>query len=398
MLKLIKSCSVGLGALLIMLGVAGTLAVPTMAEEADVTKPVTTSAETNAEVDKPATVPPTFKVELDESNEAVELWAGKNLLIAGNNMTSNATAATGMMLVAGNVLNLNVTAEYGLVFGNVIDFNGRTSRDLYIAGNVVTLKADAELGRDVFVASSSLAVETDLAGDLAVTAETVVLKDIEVRGNVNINAARVQFDGDVKIAGALTYNDDASVSGLDRVSYGSIEAYHVDTPDAAALIVAEVYGKFISIAGLFVVMALIAAFYPKVHDKLANEANVNSFGADLAIGLGTLIIIPAVALLSFFTVVAAPLGVIAIVLYLVMIYLAQGFAGAWLGHILLTKLMKGKSNVFAEIFVGVLILGLLALIPFVGVATGFIGMLLGLGLIVKCIKPCKAAKVTAKAE
>lgn len=394
MQKVIKSCAVGLSALLIMLGVAGTLAVPTMAETADVAQPATTSAETT----KPAEIPPTFKVELDEQNEAVELWVGKNLLLAGNNMASSATAATGMMLVAGNVLNLDVTAEYGLVFGNVIDFNGRTSRDLYIAGNVVTLKSDAAIGRDVFVASSSLAVETDLAGDLGVTAETVVLKDVEVRGNVNINAANVRFDGDVKIAGALTYNDDANVSGLERVSYGSIEAYHVDTPDTAALMVAEVYGKFLSIAGLFIVMAIIAAFYPKVHDKVANEANVNSFGADLAIGLGALIIIPAVALLSFFTVVAAPLGVIAVVLYFVMLYLAQGFAGAWLGHILLAKLMKGKSNVFAEIFVGVLILGLLALIPFVGVATGFIGMLLGLGLMVKCIKPCRPAKAVVKAE
>lgn len=386
--KLIKNCGVAASAMLLAIGVIGTFTVPAMAtDEAVVT------SETTETTEKPE-IPPTFKVDLDESNEAVQLWAGKSLLLAGNNISSDVEATKGLMLVAGNMLQLNTKAEYGFVFGNVIDFTGQTSRDLYIAGNLITLKNAATIGRDVFVAGSSLTVETDLAGDLGVTADTVVFKNVVIDGNVNIDAANVKFEGEVEIAGALTYNDSANVSGLEKVAYGSVEAYHVEEMNTAAMIVAEIYGKFLSVAGLFIVMAIIAALYPRLHEKVAKEATVNNFGADLAIGLGALVIVPAVALLSFFTVVAAPLGVILIALYMIAIYLAQGFAGVWLGHLILEKAFKGKGNIFAEAFLGILILGILALIPFVGVATGFVGMLLGLGLIIKCLKPQK--NLTAK--
>ncbi len=386
--KLIKNCGVAASAMLLAIGVMGTFTVPAMAtDEAVVT------SETTETTEKPE-IPPTFKVDLDESNEAVQLWAGKSLLLAGNNISSDVEATKGLMLVAGNMLQLNTKAEYGFIFGNVIDFTGQTSRDLYIAGNLITLKNAATIGRDVFVAGSSLTVETDLAGDLGVTADTVVFKNVAIGGNVNIDAANIKFEGEVEIAGALTYNDSANVSGLEKVAYGSVEAYHVEGMNTAAMIVAEIYGKFLSVAGLFIVMAIIAALYPRLHEKVAKEATVNNFGADLVIGLGALVIVPAVALLSFFTVVAAPLGVILIALYMIAIYLAQGFAGVWLGHLILEKAFKGKGNIFAEAFLGILILGILALIPFVGVATGFVGMLLGLGLIIKCLKPQK--NLTAK--
>lgn len=386
--KLIKNCGVAASAMLLAIGVMGTFTVPAMAtDEAVVT------SETAETTEKPE-IPPTFKVDLDESNEAVQLWAGKSLLLAGNNITSDIEATKGLMLVAGNMLQLNTKAEYGFIFGNVIDFAGQTSRDLYIAGNLITLKNAATIGRDVFVAGSSLTVETDLAGDLGVTADTVVFKNVAIDGNVNIDAANVKFEGEVEIAGALTYNDSANVSGLEKVTYGSVEAYHVEEMSTAAMIVTEVYGKFLSVAGLFIVMVILATLYPRLHEKVAKEATVNNFGADLAIGLGALVIVPAVALLSFFTVVAAPLGVILIALYMIAIYLAQGFAGVWLGHLILEKAFKGKGNIFAEAFLGILILGILALIPFVGVATGFVGMLLGLGLIIKCLKPQK--NLTAK--
>lgn len=378
--KFIKNCGMAASVMLLAVGIISTFTVPAMATgEAVATSETTTKAE----------IPPTFQVDLDEDSEAVKLWAGKSLLLAGNNITSDVKAPRGLMLVAGNMLQLGTDSEYGFIFGNVIDFNGQTSRDLYIAGNLVTLKTDAAIGRDVFVASSSLTVETDLAGDLGATADMVVFKDVVIDGNINLDAAHIKFDGKVEIAGALTYNDNAEVSGLEKASYGSIEAYHVEEVNTAALLVAEIYGKFLSVAGLFIAIAILAALYPRMHEKVAKETTVNNFGADLAIGLGTLIIVPAIALLSFFTVIAAPLGVILLALYVITIYLAQGFAGIWLGHLILEKAFKGKGNIFAEAFLGILILGILALIPYIGVTTGFIGLLLGLGLIIKCLKPQK---------
>lgn len=339
--------------------------------------------------DQKTEIGPTFTTTLDDSEHSVTFKMGHGLILAGNNLSSAVDNKAGLMLVAGNNLSLRTKAEYGFLLGNTINFAGETGRDLYIFGNSVVLTEDSKPGRDVFAFVNTLTVDTDIPGDLAVAVDTLVLNDVKIAGNLEINAAHVEFHGKVEIAGALIYNDSAVVTGLDQTTYGSVEAYHIEKPDPAALMVARVYGKIMSIAGIFLVMALICSLYPRLHDKLEAESTVGRFGSNLALGLGILIAVPIVALFAFFTLIAAPLGIIAILIYLIAIYLAQGFAGAWLGHVLIEKLFKAKGNIFVEILVGVTVLGLLSLVPYLGIATTFLSLLLGLGVIFSCIKPTK---------
>ena len=129
----------------------------------------------------------TFVAELDDSEQSIGFWAGKSFLLAGNNLKSNTDVRNGLLLAAGNNLQLSGQSEYGFLFGNIIKFSGSTQRDLYIAGNGVTLASDAKIGRDVFVASGELRIETDLPGDLSVTADRLVINEgITINGNVNI--------------------------------------------------------------------------------------------------------------------------------------------------------------------------------------------------------------------
>lgn len=343
------------------------------------------------------TVDPTFVTELDESQQSVGLWAGRNFLLAGNNLTTSMDVKNGLLLVAGNNLHLESDSEYGFIFGNAIKFAGSTERDLYAAGNVVTLAKSAEIGRDVFVAGSELRVETDLAGDLSVTADRVVIDDdIVISGNVNISASTIEFGDGVMIGGKLVYNDSARVSGVDDIVYDEVEIYHVQEVSEEARFAAALYSKFLSIAGLFLAMALILAVYSKLHDQVQAEMTAGHFGTNLAIGLGALVIVPVVAIFALLTMVAAPLGIVAFLIYGICVYLAQGFTGLWLGHVIIEKPFKLKGNPFLEALVGIVILGLLALVPFVGVITGFVSLIFGLGLIVGCIKPRKDDSNTKK--
>lgn len=397
--KILKWCSVTLAGILLAFGVVGTLVVPVMATDAD-SQIQPRSGAVSEDSDAKVEIPPTFVTEVDEANESARLWVGKNLFIAGNNIKAETNTAEGLLFAAGNTLEFGSKSEYGFLAGNIINYTGETTRDLFIAGNYITLRRDAKIGRDTYVASDTLVVETDLAGDLSATAGTVELRDIKIDGNVNLTAENIKFAGNVEIAGALVYNETAEVSGLEHVKYGSIEAYEVVELSTASRIAAAIYGKIVSVAALFIAMAIIGAVYGKLHDKVAAEMDVNRFGIDLALGFGALLLIPIIAFFAIISFVAAPLGLILLALYVVMIYLAQGFAGIWLGHLIIEKGLKAKGNIFAEAFIGILILGLLALIPYVGVITGFLGLLLGLGLILQCIKPSKeqAPKITAKLD
>ncbi len=344
-----------------------------------------------------SSIPATFVAELDDSEQSIGFWAGKSFLLAGNNLKSSTDVRNGLLLAAGNNLQLSGQSEYGFLFGNIIKFSGSTQRDLYIAGNGVTLTSGAKIGRDVFVASGELRIETDLPGDLSVTADRLVIDEgITINGNVNIDADTIVFGRDVTIGGKLVYNDSANVSGADQVAYGDVEIYHLQEVSAEAKLAAAFYSKFLSIAGLFLAMALILAVYSKLHSKIETETTPGRFGTNLAIGLGALIIVPVVAIFAMLTVVAAPLSIIALLVYGICVYLAQGFTGLWLGHIILEKLFKIKGNAFVEALLGIIVLGLLALVPVVGVITGFVSLALGLGLIVNCVRPRKDDDRTAQ--
>ena len=65
---------------------------------------------------------------------------------------------------------------------------------------------------------------------------------------------------------------------------------------------------------------------------------------DLAVGLCTLVFIPVIAILAFFTYVAAPLGIVALLLYGLVVYLSQGFAGLWLGILSLKSVLSLKAT------------------------------------------------------
>lgn len=341
-------------------------------------------------------IAPTFVAESDEARQSAELWMGQNLLLAGNNLTVTKDAENGLFMVAGNSLVLENESEYGFVCGNIIKFAGATERDLYVAGNSLTLARDAQIGRDVFAAGNELRVETDLTGDLSATAERVVIEDnVTIDGNVNIDAEEVVIGDDVEIGGKLIYNDNAKISNFDSSDY-DVEIYHAPEADAELSVLTRIYGKLLSITSLFLVTALIIALCPRLHEKMQNESTARRSGINLATGCGVLVIVPVLALITFLTVVAAPLGIIALLAYFVAIYLAQGFTGFWLGHLIIEKLFKLKGNAILEVLVGVAILGLLALVPFVGFVTGLLSMVLGLGLIFNCLRPHREDKNTKK--
>lgn len=390
--KIIKKIGIAAAAMLLGLGVLSTFTVPSLALDATEGENAASPTSMVTEPEAKEEIPGTFRAKVDDDQDIVEFWAGHNLVLAGNNVKSETSVEKGLLLAAGNTLKLDSEAEYGFIFGNMIDFTGRAKRDLFLAGNMLTLSREAKIERDVFAAGNELVVDTDIKGDLAVSAEKVVIKNSKIGGNVNLDVAEVVFDGSVEIAGALTYNDNAEVIGLDNASYNSIEAYHVAEVSNAALVMAAIYGKILSVAGLFIVMAVLGAIYHKLHDKVAEQADANHTGMNMVAGLVVLAVVPIIALLLVMTVIGAPLAIILLALYVIAIYLAQGFAGVWLGHLIIEKVFKSKANIYAEAFVGILILGLLALVPYLGVATGFLGLVLGLGLIIQCIKPHKAVK------
>lgn len=331
----------------------------------------------------------TFRYE--ESGSTSTMWMGQNLFLAGNNVINN-TTSRGILFSTGNQLDLQTKSDYAFVAGNIINYNAETEKDLFVAGNAITIQKDARIGRDVFAAGNNIKLEANIPGAFSATGATITIRDAKINGNVDLAVDRLSFEGKVEISGKLKINSDASIDGLDNVSYQELERYEVVEYETTAADI--LVGKILSIAGIFITFVIIMAMFPGVNHRVSKELTTIQFGKDLLIGIVTLVFVPIIVIFLLISFIGAPAGIVLLVTYLVMLYVSQGYTGLWLGKMIIEKLIHGKINAFLELLIGVTLLTLLIMIPWIGGYIWLLSTLLGLGLFMQSIKPNRRKNIS----
>jgi len=102
-----------------------------------------------------------------------------------------------------------------------------------------------------------------------------------------------------------------------------------------------------------------------------------------AVGFGALFLFatPIAIIIACITIVGLGIGISALLLYLIALYAAQLFVGSWLGEQLLGYTV-GIGPAVARLAIGLALLRVLRMIPFVGPIAGFIIIIWGLGALV----------------
>ncbi len=338
---------------------------------------------------------PTFTTEVNQETESVALRFGDNAVIFDNNLVSE-EGGTGLLFAFGNIMSMKTESEYGFLFGNSITYAGTTNQDLFLFGNQVTLEQAAQIHGDIFAIAAAFTLDTDLIGDVSITASEIIFKDVHIGGNANLSADKITFAGNAKISGELVYNDTAEVTGLDNVQATEINPYEGTSTDERALLGARIYSQIFSILGLFLAMFAVLFLGRNIASKVATVDDIPAVGRQLAYGLAVLFLVPLIAIFGLMSYIAAPLALIILALYVIAIYLSHGFTSLWLGHLVFAKLIKKTVNPYLETLVGLVILGICSFIPYLGGMTDFLAIVFGLGLIISQFKTIKFARKTAK--
>ncbi len=374
-----------IGAMLMaLLGLGGVTQPVAALGEANVAEVVSASAvKTATALSTPAKTLGTFGV--TETKDGVSVQVGANLLLAGNQVM-NDTTVRGILFAFGNGVSAGAKSEYAFIAGNNVDIYGQIEKDLFVAGNSVKINRTAEIGRDVYAAVSGVTVDADLKGDFSASADVVVLNNVKIDGDVDLAVSRLLINGDtVKIGGTLIVNADAEiVNSASNFEYSEIERYEVVHYDLAPAAIVTV--KTISIVGLFVAMLIILLVFPRVDKKVAKEISGTQMLVDMLIGFCMLVLIPVVCAILLITIIAAPAAILLLAVYIIMVYIAQGFSGLWLGKLIVERIFGWEGHKLFETLLGIVILGFASLAPIVGGWIGFFSLLLGLGLIVQSVR------------
>ena len=307
-------------------------------------------------------------------------------LAAGYKVESTANI-DGVSFVAGNVLTLEGSSTYGAFAGNTITVKERVEKDLFIAGNGISLTEEAFVGRDAYIAGNAIKISGTIERNLNVGGSAVNLSGAKIKGDAYVASEVVVLDENTVIDGKLTYNEDASISGLDKATVGTVKTKKMNKAEVVKpRFIDSIYAFVISLVAAYIVMLVLFYLIPKSKEKLdLLKFDGGTIFKTLLIGLGVLFLLPIVAIFALLTGFLTPLAFIAIMVYLVSVYLAELLSCYVVGNLLTTKMIK-KDNVYLALAIGILLLKLLSLIPTLGSFVTLIALLYGLGLVFDFIK------------
>lgn len=322
--------------------------------------------------------------------------AAETVLVKGN--VTGDLVAVGRRIdidgsVAGNVIAFGESVTVrgtvgGLVLGagSTFDLAGAiVGGDLWAAGEKISVDAEARVARNATVAGQSAAVEGSIVKDLHSFAEILEFngelgEDLEAFGN------RVRLLDEANIVGDARLHI-AREEGLDRAPGARVggKVEFLDMPEEFepenryATIEFYLWQAARLVSALLVGLALFWLIPGLRNISVSGGVEGLKTGG---IGLGTLIGLPMVASITAITLVGLPFTFIAIIAWLLAIYLAKIVVGAFVGRMILSSTKHQESDALVLLAgIGVIIVAIN--LPVIGGFLSFVLTIVGVGMIVQ---------------
>ncbi|HUR85265.1 MAG TPA: polymer-forming cytoskeletal protein [Solirubrobacteraceae bacterium] len=239
--------------------------------------------------------------------------------------------------------------ERVVILGDVLVDRGETTGDIFVADGDVTVRGTVD--GNIFVGDGDVTIRGTVTGDVFTAAGTATL------------GRRAHVEGD------LNYGDKEPQVASGAQVDGDIEKFKPeDLGGGAIALQIGVWVAFTVSLLLFGIILLL--LFPRAADAVARSGK----GKSLLVGLVAIIVIPIIAVVSLVTIIGIPLGLV-LLLLLAPLWAIGYSAGAFM----VGRLVSKKGARILAFVIGLLILRVIALIPFLGGLVSFLAALMGIG-------------------
>jgi hypothetical protein len=335
----------------------------------------------------------------DERAEHVVLrQQGADTFVAGGSARLSEPVKGDLLAAGGELLLAGPVAGDQIAFGGKLRFDGAVSQDLYAGGGQVALEGSVARNARIAGGEVSLGPRARVAGNASLAGGDIKVLGA-IGGYLQVAGGRVlidgRIDGDVEAAGGtLELGPNARIGG--RLRYrggaplkqdpaaqvaGGIERREMPVRRVAERSPAPAaFG--IWTLGLMAMAAVLVAALPGFFGRVAEAARAR-FGWSVLAGFLALAAMPLAVLILLVTVIGAPLALLALLAYFALLLTGYVAAGIALGDTVLRRWLaaraahRGWRALFAAL--GVLVIGLVALIPWLGGLLALGALLAGMG-------------------
>lgn len=307
-----------------------------------------------------------------------------DVLCAGSDVTIDGQINGNLMALGSDIdLNGQVTRSVRLA-GSTIDVRGTIGGDLVVAGSAVTLSEAAGIGRDLVFAADILDVETLIEGGIQGFGNKITLDD-DVLGDVVVGVEQLTITATADIRGNLVYTSENEADIDPGAQIGGTVSHQF--PEVREPVIPKIGfgGKIIAFLMALITGIIIIAIWPGGSRKVAATLKGKPW---LGLGWGAIILFatPLAVLVTFITIIGIPVGVVGLITYGILIYLSQVAVGLFLGYWILGSFgdnrVETRGALIGALAIGLAILTLLKLIPFIGFALWLATTVFGIGAII----------------
>ncbi len=357
--------------------------------------------------------------------------AGENLIMDGT-VNGDLVVAGGTVIINGNVTGSITAAARSIVIkgrignsvravGTNISVSGTINGDLVTFGSMVTTAPDSSIGRDLMIGVGSLHLNGPLGRDLKGNAGKLIINNT-IGGNVDIEAGEVILQPSANLQGSFKYTSEteavqepgAIITGETKhivpekkdTGFGCLPAPKAEEgkpapgEQAAATTIGAVIGAALTAFFSFMLIIMLVGIVLKyvmalltgivlillVHRHIPGMVEAMKIKPWHCLGYGALkfFIVPIGIAILLATIVGIPLGLAALALYLIAIYISPILFSVFLGKWMLKQPadVAGTGPLIGALALGLLVLNICELLPGIGCLAWLAAVLFGLGMIV----------------
>lgn len=319
------------------------------------------------------------------------------LFVAGNKITI-AGSVKGDLFCGAQTVEITGTIDGDVICGaETINITGVVTGDIRVAAQTFTLASSVDKSVTIFAGTANFEKEAFIGVDAAVYAQTLnqngfISRDLLMAGgtlNIAGTVAReVQATvnslsiGSTAIVGDVAYTSDSDANVANGASVASIERSEPTTNQNVTNPTVAILGN---LAYWFIAMLLIGVAMmiskPQVLQGAGEYIKSNVWAS---LGWGALFVFaaPLAALVLALTIVGIPLGIVIFLAWIIVLIVAQTITSYVVGSWILSKTKVNGGEMWTRLgalALGLLIVGVLMIIPFIGWLLGFVATVIGAG-------------------
>ena len=314
-----------------------------------------------------------------------------DIIAGGQSVTISGRVSGDVMAAGSSVIISGPVAGSVRLAGQTVEILAPVGQDVLAGAATVTVGPQAQIGRDVLAGGNTVAISGPVGRSIRAGSEQLMIAG-PVGGDVLAQAGSLRLASGAVIAGSLSYTSaqeavldpGATVGGLTTHLAAPAATATPAAPSPAAQFGEAVLGWFKTLIGVAAYGLLLVLLFPKV-SRRATDTLLRTPWESLGLGFAVLAGGPVAAVVLFVVGLLVGgwwLGPLAAALYLALLPLGYAIVGLYLGHLVLQRAGRADQADAWHLLIGLVLLGLVSIVPLAGSIILLAVLLFGLGALV----------------